>query len=175
MKYFLTFILIIIPLVLFSHGEEKHKNKVQPVKLVQKITKHLTENKQPPKKDNLHLFRQIDLAYKSGIKPIFEQKCSNCHGNQTNFPWYSKIPGVKQLIENDIAEAKKHLDMINDFPFGGHGTPFDDLKSLATTVLDDSMPPMMYKIAHEGSSLNEDDKLKILAWIDSSKKLLLLN
>jgi hypothetical protein len=79
------------------------------------------------------------------------------------------------LIENDIAEAKKHLDMINDFPFGGHGTPFDDLKSLATTVLDDSMPPMMYKIAHEGSSLNNDEKLKILFWIDSSKKLLLLN
>jgi hypothetical protein len=175
MKYFLTFILIIIPLVLFSHVTEKHKNKVQPLELVQKITKHLTENKQHTIKDNLHLLRQINLSYQSGIKPIFEQKCSNCHGNQTYFPWYSIIPGVKQLIENDIAEAKKHLDMINDFPFGGHGTPFDDLKSLATTVLDDSMPPMMYKIAHEGSSLNNDEKLKILFWIDSSKKLLLLN
>ena len=65
--------------------------------------------------------------------------------------------------------------MSTDFPFGGHGTPFEDLKSLASTVLDDSMPPMMYKIAHEGSSLNEDEKLKILAWIDSSKKQLLLN
>jgi hypothetical protein len=175
MKYFLTFILIIIPLVLFPHGEEKHKNKVQPVKLVQKITKHLSENKQHPIKDNPNMLRQIDLAYQKGIKPIFEQKCYNCHGNQTNFTWYSKIPGVKQFIENDIAEAKEHLDMSTDFPFGGHGTPFEDLKSLASTVLDDSMPPMMYKIAHEGSSLNEDEKLKILAWIDSSKKLLLLN
>lgn len=175
MKYFLTFILIIIPLVLFSHGEEKHKNKVQPVKSVQKITKHLTENKQPPKKDNPHLLRQIDLAYQKDVKAIFELKCFNCHGNQTDFPWYSIIPGVKQLIEKDIAEAKKHLDMSTDFPFGGHGTPFEDLKSLASSVLKDSMPPMMYKIAHEGSSLNEYEKLKILAWVDSSKKQLLLN
>ena len=82
---------------------------------------------------------------------------------------------VKQLIENDIAEAKKHLDMTNDYFFGGHGTPFDDLKSLTNTVLNASMPPMMYKIAHEDSSLNKDEILKILAWIDSSQKLLLLN
>ena len=175
MKYFLTFILISIPLVLFSHGTEKHKNKVKPVKLVQNITKHFTEKKQHTIKDNIHILRQINFAYQSGIKSIFEQKCYNCHGNQTNFPWYSKIPGFKQFIENDIANAKKHLDMINDFPFGGHGTPFEDLKSLTTIVLDDSMPPMIYKIAHEGSSLNEDEKLKILAWIDSSRKLLFLN
>ena len=174
MKYFLTFILIIIPLLLFSHGTEKHKKKVQLVKLGHKITKHLTEKKEHKKKDNLHLLRKINLAYQSDIKPIFEQKCYNCHGNQTNFPWYSKIPGVKQLIENDIAEAKTHLDMRNNFPFGGHGTPLDDLKSLTTSVLNDSMPPMIYKIAHEDSSLNEDEKLKILAWIDNSKQLLLL-
>ena len=79
------------------------------------------------------------------------------------------------MIDNDLAELKKYLDMINDFPFGGHVIPLEDLKSLATTVLDDSMPPMMYKITHDGSSLNEDKKLKVLAWIYSSKKLLLLN
>jgi hypothetical protein len=135
MKYFLTFILLIIPLILFSHGVEKHKNKVQPVKLLQKTTKHYTKNKQSPVndkgiinvetnkqtpiKDKHHLLRQIDLAYQSSIKPIFEQKCYNCHSNQTNFPWYSIIPGVKQLIENDIAEAKTHLDMSTRFSFWG--------------------------------------------------------
>ena len=75
MKYFLSYILIIIPLVLFSHGTEKHKNRVQPVKLVPKITMHLTEEIQQSIKNNLHLFRQINLSYQSDIKLIFEQKC----------------------------------------------------------------------------------------------------
>ena len=99
MKYFLTFILIIIPLVLFSHGEEKHKNKVQPVKLAQKITKHLSENKQHPIKDNPNMLRQIDLAYKKGIKPIFEQNVTIATANKLTSLGTLKSLGLNSLLK----------------------------------------------------------------------------
>ncbi|HIM93564.1 MAG TPA: cytochrome C, partial [Campylobacterales bacterium] len=29
------------------------------------------------------------------MKPIFENKCFDCHGTLGTYPWYYKIPGIK--------------------------------------------------------------------------------
>ena len=76
------------------------------------------------------------------MKPIFQKKCLACHGTGNTLPWYASIPGPKQLIQNDIKEAKKHMDMSQDFPFLGHGTPKDDLKALKKTIKKETMPPV---------------------------------
>ena len=87
-------------------------------------------------------------------------------------PWYAGIPGPKQLIQNDIKEAKEHMDMSNDFPFEGHGTPKDDLEALNKTVKENTMPPIQYKILHWSSSLTEDEKRTVNKWVADSLKLL---
>jgi hypothetical protein len=124
---------------------------------------------EPISKESLNI---INKEYISNVKEIFLKKCLNCHGNVEALPIYYKIPGVHQLINYDIKQAKKHMDMSSDFPFKGHGNPKDDLKRLQKTISSDSMPLFRYKIMHWGSSLNKNEKEIINTWIDGSIKIL---
>ena len=55
--------------------------------------------------------------YQLRVEPIFKKSCMDCHSGQTRFPWYYKIPGIKQMLDSDISEAGHHLDMSASYPF----------------------------------------------------------
>jgi Haem-binding domain len=110
----------------------------------------------------------INEVYLKEVKPIFKRSCFDCHSSSTSYPWYSKIPGAKQIIENDIRESKEHLDLSNDFPFGGHGTPTQDLEAIDEVIKEGSMPPFRYRILHSKSNISADEKLVIENWVKSS-------
>lgn len=157
-KYLLLF-LIFLSLPLFGH--EKHHHKPDP----SKEPKAKTESQEK-------IISQINQSYVTNIKPIFEQKCNNCHGGATKYPWYYNFPFAKDLIDSDIAEAKKHLDFSQNFPFKGHGTPIEDLEAIAKSVTEGTMPPFRYWALHWDARLTEEDKKNIKAWVDSSLSLL---
>lgn len=117
-------------------------------------------------------YQKINQDYLSAVKPIFDTKCADCHGGATHLPWYYSIPGAKQLIDRDIAESKEHLDFSKGFPFGGHGTPMEDLDAIADVTQDGSMPPMRYWVMHLSSKLDDQDRATILNWVERSKKTL---
>lgn len=114
------------------------------------------------------LLNRINTAYVSTIKPIFQRSCFDCHSSATRFPWYSVFPIVRQVIEDDISEAKGHLEMTKDFPFEGHGSPSDDLSAIRETIIEKSMPPLRYRALHWDSSLSEKEKKMVLKWIEES-------
>ena len=105
------------------------------------------------------------LSFTPPIKPIFERACFDCHSNKTVYPWYHKIPGIKHLIESDIKEGKKHLDMSLDFPFKSHTTPREDLEAIENAITNNTMPPQRYKMLHWNSKLSQEEKDKIFEWI----------
>jgi hypothetical protein len=107
----------------------------------------------------------INEMYQREVQPIFEKKCFDCHSSRTKFPWYYKVPGIKQMIDEDIDEAKAHLDFEPGFPFKSHGTPEEDLKAIAQEVEENEMPPLSYKLMHRGSHLTPSEKEKVQAWV----------
>ncbi len=115
---------------------------------------------------------KINLFYESSVKSIFKNSCFDCHSSTTRYPWYSEIPGAKQVIQNDIAEAKSHLDMSDGFPFIGHGSLKEDLEAIRKSIKDESMPPFRYRILHGSSRLSDEQKQTVLEWFDSSIALL---
>lgn len=121
---------------------------------------------------SIEMLEKINFSYLSNVKKIFSNKCLSCHGVNLSLPWYYKIPGAKQLLDYDMNEAKKHMDMSNDFPFGGHGNPLDDLNALEKTVKKNDMPPLRYLLFHWDSKLTEDEKNIINEWVNSSRKIL---
>lgn len=125
------------------------------------------ESEGVPSKAQLSIVNELYLI---DIKPIFEMKCLPCHGatSESNLPWYYPIPGAKQLIDEDIAEAQKHVDMSNDFPFGGHGDAAADLNAIKKSIDEGDMPPFRYRLMHWGSAINSNDKEKIFRWIEQS-------
>lgn len=99
--------------------------------------------------------------YNKEIKPILRQKCFDCHTTFTRYPWYYKVPGVKQLIDKDIYDARRDLDLTD-------GIRMSDLHSLQMVIEDNSMPPKRYTLVHQNSRLTPDEKEKLLSWIKKS-------
>ncbi len=118
------------------------------------------------------LMFSINELYLNEVKPIFKRSCFDCHSSSTTYPWYSQIPGVKQIIASDVKEARRHLDFTNDFPFSGHGNPADDLRAINDEVQKGDMPPLRYRILHSTSKLNDDEKAAVKAWIEKSLTIL---
>lgn len=100
------------------------------------------------------------------LESIFKKACYDCHTNQTVFLWYYKLPIVKNIIDDDIAEAKQHLEMSSGFPFGGHGKPADDLLAIRHVINDDEMPPFKYSMIHWNAKLTDEEKDSIVTWVD---------
>jgi len=156
----------------FSHSDKKHKKKSNAEVPVE-INENQENMKEPdttsdPKsgfgEGRLAVLKEINEAYKENIRPIFKKACFNCHSNETKYPWYYKVPIIKEQIDSDIEEANKHLTMGDDFPFGGHGTPIEDLEAISKSIQEDTMPPFEYQVMHWESFLKEEEKNAIVLW-----------
>jgi hypothetical protein len=119
---------------------------------------------EPVDEETAETLKEIGDDYEASIKPIFQRACYDCHSSTTNYPWYYKVPGVKQLIDGDIKEAREHIDMSNGFPFQGHGTPVEDLEAIIDTIKEGDMPPLKYKVMHPSSKLTDAEKTLVKDW-----------
>lgn len=116
--------------------------------------------------------REINGRYVEHVKPIFAEKCGDCHSSRIRYPWYYPVPGIRQLIDHDHKEAMKHLDFSSDFPFGGHGSPKEDLRAIQESLKKDSMPPFRYRALHWKSKLTAEEKRIVTEWATSGELLL---
>jgi len=159
MKVYLIFGLSLIfsSQLVFSHGGEKHDSKSPKAKA---------------EKSNKFSLEFINNKYLSDVKPILKKKCFHCHGDNKDYPWYYVIPGPKHLINYHMEESKEHLDMREDFPFKGHGTPEKDLKAILKVVEEGSMPPITYRLMHWDKWLSTQEKTIIKKWANESLRLL---
>ena len=154
--------ILVIPLLLLAHGGESHENSMSSKQVITVEPTDLVKEQ----------YAQINKAYLTTVKPIFKAKCFDCHSDQTKFPIYYNIPGVKQFIDKDIKDAQKHLNLNSNFPFISHETPFKDLKSIAEEIEEGEMPPLKYKIIHWSAFITDTEKQTILNWTQESIKLL---
>ena len=154
--------LLIVPITVFAHGGKKHEE----------INATLTPVLVSIDKKQTAVFKAINKVYLKEVKPIFKVKCFDCHGTIESYPWYYKVPGIKQLMDWDMEESKEHLDMRKDFPFVSHESPLEDLKSLKEVIEEDDMPPIQYVLGHWDSYLTKLEKEKVYEWVDGSIKKL---
>ncbi|MFT6633716.1 MAG: hypothetical protein ACJAS4_003687 [Bacteriovoracaceae bacterium] len=171
MSYLLSILLLIILSItqVYGHGGEEHENST-PKNEMGLDADGFEIVSTAPSKETLD---KINRTYISNVKNIFSNKCLSCHGVNDSPPWYYNIPGPKQLMDYDMREAKKHMDMSHDFPFGGHGSPVDDLNALSKTIKKGDMPPMKYRLMHWDSKLTETEIKVINNWIKESQKILI--
>lgn len=116
--------------------------------------------------------KSIKDSYKTTIKPIFEAKCLMCHGEAQRLPLYAAVPPARFLVQSDIREAKKHMNMTHGFPFEGHGSEVDDLKAIRKIIEKNQMPPWQYKLMHWRSAITEQERQRIFVWVEQSLKVI---
>lgn len=97
------------------------------------------------------------------VDSILQRSCYDCHSNNTNYPWYSRIQPVAMWLGNHIKEGKKEL---NFSVFGSYraAKQYHKLDEIEETVNEGEMPMNSYTFIHTKSKLTEDQKKMLISW-----------
>lgn len=90
--------------------------------------------------------------------------CGDCHSNQTNWPWYSRIAPVSWFIAQDVREGRAHLNLSawNQSREPEEETP--EVGELCAEVKAGKMPPRSYTWLHPAARLTSPEVAALCAF-----------
>jgi cytochrome c len=102
------------------------------------------------------------------VRAILVEKCADCHANQTRAPFYGRFAPVSWLMERDIVEARKAMNLSQWDSYSA-----DRQQTLAAKIVQETksnqMPPAQYRMIHWNARIADAD-LKVLGqWAHSSQ------
>ena len=89
-------------------------------------------------------------------KAVLVNKCADCHSSETRWPVYARIAPGSWLIERDIVEARKKMDLSH-----WEQMPADKQQVLTAKIFQEAksgdMPPLQYRLLHWTAQLSKTD------------------
>jgi cytochrome c len=89
-------------------------------------------------------------------KAVLVKKCADCHSNETRWPVYARIAPGSWLIERDIVEARKKMDLSQ-----WEKLSTDSQDVLVAKIIQEAksgdMPPLQYRLLHWDATLSKAD------------------
>ena len=103
------------------------------------------------------------------VAQMLHTSCYNCHSNNTNYPWYSKVQPVGWLLENHINKGKEELNFSEFGSYSGRKQQ-SKLTSMISQVDDDEMPLASYTFIHREARLSAENKKALLDYLKALKE-----
>lgn len=98
------------------------------------------------------------------IITILQNSCYDCHSNQTNYPWYSKIAPVSWMLKSHVNEGREHLNLSN---FGDYSLEEKNSiqKECIEEIEENKMPLKSYTFIHANARLSDDTKQSLINFL----------
>ena len=108
------------------------------------------------------------------VQLVLQISCYDCHSNNTNYPWYSKIQPFGWLLAKHIKNGKAELNF-NEFSSYSLRRQISKLNGIGNSVKDGTMPLTSYILIHKNARLSNEDKALLIGWAMSTKDSLSAN
>ena len=89
-------------------------------------------------------------------KAVLVTKCADCHSSETRWPIYSRLAPGSWLMERDIVEARKHMDLSRWGPLSMEQQQLL-LAKISHEAKSGDMPPLQYVALHWGAKLSQPE------------------
>jgi cytochrome c len=93
-------------------------------------------------------------------KDVLIAKCANCHSNETRWPVYARVAPGSWLIEHDVVEARKKMNLSLWDQMSA-----DDQEQMIRKIIHETkngeMPPLQYRLLHWKSQLTPVDLIAL--------------
>jgi hypothetical protein len=102
---------------------------------------------------------------------VFERSCQNCHSERTTWPWYSYLPALSWLIENDVSQARSHMNLSRwrDYTTDRQ---VEILSKLGAEVRNHQMPLPRYLYLHREATLADSEVRQLYEWAHRERRRL---
>jgi len=108
-----------------------------------------------------------DASVPLDVRAVLSAKCADCHSSQTSAPVYGRFAPISWLLERDINEARKRMNLSDWASY----TPEqqDTLKSkILQQARSGQMPLLQYRVLHWSTSITPADIQTLTAWAHGS-------
>ena len=99
----------------------------------------------------------------AGSRNILMKKCADCHSDSTHVPWYGSLAPGSWLMEHDIVEGRKHMNLSH----WAELSP-DEQQDMASKIVQQtrtrSMPVLQYRLIHWNARITDADVQTLAAW-----------
>ena len=102
------------------------------------------------------------------IKNRLQVSCYDCHSNNTDYPWYSKIQPAAWYLEDHIQAGKDELNF-NEWDTYSSRRKNSKLRSIIKQIESGEMPMDSYTLIHRDAILSDEDKRMIIDYITALK------
>ena len=103
------------------------------------------------------------------VRDVLENKCADCHSENTHWPIYSRVAPASWLIERDVHEGRSHLNLSQ----WQHYSAEDQatlLNRIAAEVRSGQMPPKRYLVLHPQARLSPEGQQLLYDWAKAERK-----
>lgn len=102
------------------------------------------------------------------IKNRLQISCYDCHSNNTDYPWYSKIQPAAWYLKDHIQEGKDELNF-NEWATYSDRRKNSKLRSIISQIEEGKMPLDFYTLIHRDAILSDEDKRMIIDYMTALK------
>lgn len=106
----------------------------------------------------------------SEVRAVLINKCADCHSNQTRTPFYGRFAPASWLMERDIVEARKAMNLSLWDAYSA-----DRQQTLAAKMVQETkareMPPVQYRMIHWNACISGDDARKLASWAHATAEV----
>jgi len=102
--------------------------------------------------------------------PVLDQlrtSCFDCHSNQVQLPWYSKMAPASWMLANHINNGKTKLNF-SEWEDYSKREKIGFLKEIKDEVESGNMPLKSYLLIHRDAKLNSEIITALLTWADEA-------
>lgn len=100
------------------------------------------------------------------VQDILRRSCYDCHSNNTNYPWYSRVQPIGWWMQHHINEGKEELN----FSAVSTYTPEQQkhkLEEIIEVIEKKEMPLTSYTWQHGNAKLSDTDRQILVNWAKS--------
>jgi hypothetical protein len=104
-----------------------------------------------------------DIPTSPEVKAILQRACYDCHSNETQWPWYSRIAPISWLLAWDVREGRAELN----FSTWNQYSTQQQVKKLQESwkeIAEGDMPPWLYLPVHRDARLSAADRSLLRQW-----------
>lgn len=109
---------------------------------------------------------QHDVSAPTAVNSILRRACYDCHSNETEWPWYSRVAPVSWFVVGHVNEGRGDLNF-SEWPAFDPELQSEAFHDVEEQVSKHKMPLRSYQILHPGARLSDEDRETLLRWARS--------
>ena len=88
-------------------------------------------------------------------RELAKRACFDCHSNESQWPWYSKVAPASWLLQHDVDEGRATMN------FSEWDEYWLASSEIAEVIIEGEMPPPQYLILHPEARLSDAEKSQL--------------